>query len=231
MGACSSKSAHPADDSAAARAPHARTKRAPAPQAHFALSSSAMSNAGAWALYCPRTVQHADPVTPADHFVERRGSELFLNGAKFRFASLNAPELLDGDCNGEFEVRDTFAALAAEGAFGTAVTRTYTLRVRPLPPLCLVRRRAEPILTLAPASSSRARRSRARTSVEGTSTAGATSGTTGCGTAAGCTRWTSSSPRRPRRASSSSSPSSTRTRARSASTLSLLACMCARRRG
>jgi len=91
-----------------------------------------MSNAGAWALYCPRTVQHADPVTPADHFVERRGSELFLNGAKFRFASLNAPELLDGDCNGEFEVRDTFAALAAEGAFGTAVTRTYTLRVRPL---------------------------------------------------------------------------------------------------
>ncbi|GAA5938222.1 hypothetical protein JCM3775_002920 [Rhodotorula graminis] len=111
MGACSSKSAHPADDStAAAPGPHAHTKRSPAPQAHFALSSSAMSN--------------------ADHFVERRGSELFLNGAKFRFASLNAPELLDGDCNGEFEVRDTFAALAAEGAFGTAVTRTYTLRIK-----------------------------------------------------------------------------------------------------
>jgi hypothetical protein len=43
---------------------------------------------------------------------------------------LNAPELLDGDVNGPFEVRDTFASLAAENAFGTAVTRTYTLRVR-----------------------------------------------------------------------------------------------------
>lgn len=67
---------------------------------------------------------------PADQFVERRGSELILAGNRFRFASLNAPELLDGDVNGPFEVRDTFASLAAENAFGTAVTRTYTLRVR-----------------------------------------------------------------------------------------------------
>lgn len=72
---------------------------------------------------------------PTDQFVERRGSDLYLAGQKFRFASLNAPELLDGDVNGPFEVRDTFAALAAEGAFGTAVTRTYTLRVRRAEPL------------------------------------------------------------------------------------------------
>lgn len=66
----------------------------------------------------------------ADQFVERRGSELILAGNRFRFASLNAPELLDGDVNGPFEVRDTFASLAAENAFGTAVTRTYTLRIK-----------------------------------------------------------------------------------------------------
>lgn len=65
----------------------------------------------------------------ADQFVDRRGSDLILAGDRFRFASLNAPELLDGDVNGPFEVRDTFASLAAENAFGTAVTRTYTLRV------------------------------------------------------------------------------------------------------
>jgi hypothetical protein len=41
--------------------------------------------------------------------------------------------LLDGDVNGPFEVRDTFASLAAENAFGTAVTRTYTLRAEAVP--------------------------------------------------------------------------------------------------
>ncbi|BGP13851.1 hypothetical protein JCM10213v2_001789 [Rhodosporidiobolus nylandii] len=66
----------------------------------------------------------------SDQFVERRGSQLFLAGRPFRFASLNAPELLDGDVNGPFEVKDTFAALAAENGFGTAVTRTYTLRIK-----------------------------------------------------------------------------------------------------
>lgn len=75
-------------------------------------------------------VHYADDMSPCpDHFVERKGSELFLAGKRFRFASLNAPELLDGDANGPFEVRDTFASLAAENAFGSAVTRTYTLRV------------------------------------------------------------------------------------------------------
>ncbi|GAA6044812.1 hypothetical protein NBRC10513_004659 [Rhodotorula toruloides] len=111
MGACHSKTAHPAEqDSPAAPAP-AGSRAAPhAPQARFAMANSHVSR--------------------SDQFVERRGSDLYLGGQKFRFASLNAPELLDGDVNGPFEVRDTFAALAAEGAFGTAVTRTYTLRIK-----------------------------------------------------------------------------------------------------
>ncbi|GAA5863738.1 hypothetical protein JCM1840_005748 [Sporobolomyces johnsonii] len=66
----------------------------------------------------------------ADSFVQRQGSTLTLDGQPYRFASLNAPELLDGDCNGPFEVADTFQSLAKEGAFGAAVTRTYTLRIK-----------------------------------------------------------------------------------------------------
>ncbi|GJN88588.1 hypothetical protein Rhopal_001554-T1 [Rhodotorula paludigena] len=106
MGACSSKSAHPAEDST----PASHAPAASAPQQHFAMAQSHSAR--------------------SDHFVERRGSDLFLAGERFRFASLNAPELLDGDVNGPFEVRDTLQALAAEGAFGTAVTRTYTLRIK-----------------------------------------------------------------------------------------------------
>lgn len=67
----------------------------------------------------------------AGNFVERRGADLFLGGQKLRFASLNAPQLLRADESGPFEVRDTFAALAAKDAFGgVPVTRTYTLMVR-----------------------------------------------------------------------------------------------------
>ncbi|GAA6037106.1 hypothetical protein JCM8097_008738 [Rhodosporidiobolus ruineniae] len=112
MGACSSKAAHPPDSFA----PPAPTAGAPPPinqrsrpQAQFSMASHA---------------------SRSDQFVERRGSELFLAGERFRFASFNAPELLDGDVNGAYEVKDTFAALAAENGFGTAVTRTYTLRIK-----------------------------------------------------------------------------------------------------
>ncbi|GAA6009071.1 hypothetical protein JCM10207_004083 [Rhodosporidiobolus poonsookiae] len=107
MGACSSKTAHPDDSTAASVPPH------PAPPVNRSTR--------------PTMASHA---SKSDHFVERRGSQLFLVGQPFRFASLNAPELLDGDVNGEYEVRDTFAALAAEGGFGSAVTRTYTLRIK-----------------------------------------------------------------------------------------------------
>lgn len=62
-------------------------------------------------------------------FITARNSTLYLNSTPFRFASLNAPELLDGDVNSQFEVRDTMQSFSMPGAFGRAVTRTYTLRI------------------------------------------------------------------------------------------------------
>ncbi|BGP53888.1 hypothetical protein JCM8202_006081 [Rhodotorula sphaerocarpa] len=112
MGACASKDAHTDDrDAATAAGPKQQQQvHSPPKMAAFALAETHTAS--------------------RDHFVERKGSELFLAGKRFRFASLNAPELLDGDANGPFEVRDTFASLAAENAFGSAVTRTYTLRIK-----------------------------------------------------------------------------------------------------
>ncbi|GAA5945121.1 uncharacterized protein JCM15063_006526 [Sporobolomyces koalae] len=64
-------------------------------------------------------------------FVQRQGSQLVLDGQPFRFASLNAPELLDGECNQQFEVIDTMETFGKAGAFGgVPVTRTYTLRLK-----------------------------------------------------------------------------------------------------
>lgn len=40
-------------------------------------------------------------------FVLRADGKLLVDGILWRFASLNAPELLDGDENGPFEVQDT----------------------------------------------------------------------------------------------------------------------------
>lgn len=65
----------------------------------------------------------------SSEFVRAQGGDLFLGSTRFRFASLAAPELLDGDTNGDFEVEDTFRTLSARDGFATAVTRTYTLRV------------------------------------------------------------------------------------------------------
>ncbi|GAA5968157.1 hypothetical protein JCM11641_003752 [Rhodosporidiobolus odoratus] len=109
MGACTSSTAHPDDN--------AKASAAAPPPVNFSSRPDAQSS----------MTFHA---ATSDQFVERRGSQLFLSGQRFRFASLNAPELLDGDVNGEFEVEDTFAALAAQGGFATAVTRTYTLRIK-----------------------------------------------------------------------------------------------------
>jgi hypothetical protein len=53
----------------------------------------------------------------------QRGQLVLEDGTPFRFASLNAPELLDGH---EFEVEDTMRTLAG---FGRRVTRTYTLKI------------------------------------------------------------------------------------------------------
>ncbi|GAA5830273.1 hypothetical protein JCM11251_001289 [Rhodosporidiobolus azoricus] len=100
MGACSSSTAHPQEQQAPP--PVNRATR-------------------------PAMTSHTDK---SDAFVERHGSQLTLAGKPFRFASFNAPELLDGDVNGRFEVEDTFASLAAPNGFGTAVTRTYTLRIK-----------------------------------------------------------------------------------------------------
>lgn len=61
-------------------------------------------------------------------FVQLRNSSLWLGSSPFRFASLNSPELLDGDVNAEFEVEDTMQSIAM--GFGRAVTRTYTLRIK-----------------------------------------------------------------------------------------------------
>lgn len=66
------------------------------------------------------------PGKPAGRpFVVLRDGLLALDdGTPFRFASLNAPELLDGH---PFEVEDTMRTLAG---FGRRVTRTYTLKIK-----------------------------------------------------------------------------------------------------
>lgn len=59
-------------------------------------------------------------------FVTLRNGQLVLDdpkGTPFRFASMNAPELLTGE---PFEVEDTMKTVAG---FGRAVTRTYTLTI------------------------------------------------------------------------------------------------------
>lgn len=70
---------------------------------------------------------NSTPASPAaglgQFAVIHNGALELADGTPFRFASLNAPELLDGD---EFEVEDTFRTLAG---FGRRVTRCYTLKV------------------------------------------------------------------------------------------------------
>ena len=56
--------------------------------------------------------------------VVSRGQLALEDGTPFRFAGLNAPELLDGHA---FEVEDTFRTLLG---FGRRVTRSYTLKIR-----------------------------------------------------------------------------------------------------
>lgn len=46
------------------------------------------------------------------------------DGTPFNFASMNAPELLDGH---DFETEDTMRTLAG---FGRRITRTYTLKIK-----------------------------------------------------------------------------------------------------
>lgn len=67
----------------------------------------------------------APPAHAGKPFVTVQNGKLVLeDGTPFRFASLNAPELLDGH---EFEVEDTMRTLAG---FGRRVTRTYTLKIK-----------------------------------------------------------------------------------------------------
>lgn len=61
-------------------------------------------------------------------FVQARNGSLWLGDQPYRFASLNSPELLDGDVNQGFEVDDTMQSIAM--GFGRPVTRTYTLRIK-----------------------------------------------------------------------------------------------------
>ncbi|SCV68987.1 BQ2448_2007 [Microbotryum intermedium] len=68
-------------------------------------------------------------VNPRDEFVHVHKGQLALAGHSFRFAGLNAPELLDGNVNGPFEIEHTFQTLSMQGSFARAVTRTYTLQV------------------------------------------------------------------------------------------------------
>ncbi|KAK4058580.1 hypothetical protein OIO90_000024 [Microbotryomycetes sp. JL221] len=63
-------------------------------------------------------------------FVTRRGKQLILDDKPFKFVSLNAPELLDDDVNGHFEIQHTMQSLSAQNSFSTSVTRTYTLRIK-----------------------------------------------------------------------------------------------------
>ena len=117
----------------------------------------------------------------SESFVQRDGSRLVVDGKTLRFASLNSPELLDGDCNQQFEVIDTMETLGnstSPRAFGSivGVTRTYTLRVSPNASdqsLFVV------ALTCIAFSNPR---SNHKISDEVTSTVGTASGTTGNGT-------------------------------------------------
>ncbi|SGZ22361.1 BQ5605_C022g09479 [Microbotryum silenes-dioicae] len=68
-------------------------------------------------------------VDPRDQFVRVHKGQLVLAGHPFRFAGLNAPELLDGNVNGPFEIEHTFRTLSMRGSFARAVTRTYTLQI------------------------------------------------------------------------------------------------------
>lgn len=81
----------------------------------------------------PRSRAHSPPSSvEGAGFVIAHKSQLWLDGKPFRFASLNAPELLDGDVNGAFEVKDTMATFASSSGDGfgpCTVTRTYTLRI------------------------------------------------------------------------------------------------------
>ncbi|KAL8293149.1 hypothetical protein RQP46_000843 [Phenoliferia psychrophenolica] len=63
-----------------------------------------------------------------DSFVVRKDGGLFVDDIPWRFQSFNAPELLDGDECGSFEIKDTMQTLAL--GFGRPVTRTYTLRIK-----------------------------------------------------------------------------------------------------
>lgn len=66
------------------------------------------------------------PAKPAGrpYIVVRDGLLALDDGTPFRFAALNAPELLDGHA---FEVEDTMRTLAG---FGRRATRTYTLKIK-----------------------------------------------------------------------------------------------------
>lgn len=57
-------------------------------------------------------------------FITQDGGKLRLDGKVFRFASYNAPELMEG--NDDFEVEDTMKTFAA---FDSRVLRTYTLNI------------------------------------------------------------------------------------------------------
>lgn len=77
----------------------------------------------------PPPIPHATrpkPTKPSGRpFVVLRDGQLMLDdGTPFRFASMNAPEVLDGH---PFEVEDTMRTLAG---FGRRVTRTYTLKIK-----------------------------------------------------------------------------------------------------
>ncbi|GAA95566.1 glycoside hydrolase family 5 protein [Mixia osmundae IAM 14324] len=59
-----------------------------------------------------------------DPFVIKRNGQLWHESVPYRFASFNAPELLDNDV---WEVKDTMRTLSG---FSRRVTRTYTLQVK-----------------------------------------------------------------------------------------------------
>ena len=73
-----------------------------------------------------RLTQVPIPVVNASgkaYVVARNGQLMLEDGTPFRFASMNAPDLLNGE---DFEIEDTMRTLAG---FGRKVTRTYTLEI------------------------------------------------------------------------------------------------------
>lgn len=117
------------DDIRAPRTAHKRNRTSDSSSLSAAVSADDLS---------PRALTHwsvdsnfrANLKNRKRQFIVVRNAQLeYQDGTPFRFASFNAPELLEGGID-HFEVEDTFRTL---DGLARCVTRTYTLAVKGTP--------------------------------------------------------------------------------------------------